>query len=83
MARITVFTTAWCGYCVRAKELLRQRGLEFEEVPLDGRASFREELRARTGGWMVPQILIDDRPIGGFTELWQLDKAGALSELVG
>ena len=73
-----MYTTRWCGYCVRAKALLRSRGLEFEEVSLDDDAAFREKLYELTGGWTVPQILIDDKPIGGYTELWRLDKSGQL-----
>ena len=80
MARITVYTTRWCGYCVRAKALLDAKGLAYEEIALDGDHGFRQTLRELTGGWSVPQILIDDEPIGGYTELWRLDKTGALDE---
>ena len=81
MARIQMYTTAWCGYCVRAKMLLEQRGLEFEEVRVDTDPEFRTKLEELTGGWTVPQIVIDGRPIGGYTELWQLDRAGELEAL--
>ncbi|MDP8910957.1 MAG: glutaredoxin, partial [Actinomycetota bacterium] len=67
-----------CGYCVRAKALLDSKGLSYEEIRLDDEPSFRQMLLERTGGWTVPQILIDGTPIGGFTELWRLDKAGEL-----
>ncbi len=80
MARIQVYTTRWCGYCVRVKALLESKGLEFEEVSLDGDPAFRQKLHDRTGGWTVPQILIDGRPIGGYTELWRLDREGRLDE---
>jgi len=73
-----MYTTAWCGYCVRAKALLEARGLEYEEISLDDDPAFRQRLLALTGSWTVPQILIDGRPIGGYTELWQLDRGGAL-----
>jgi glutaredoxin 3 len=81
MARIQMYTTGWCGYCVRAKALLDARGLEYEEILLDGQADFRARLQERTGGWTVPQIVIDGRPIGGYTELWQLDRQGGLERL--
>jgi glutaredoxin 3 len=81
MARIQVYTTAWCGYCIRAKALLEQRGLDFEEIRIDSQPDFRARLQEQTGGWTVPQIVIDGRPIGGYTELWQLDRAGALDGL--
>jgi glutaredoxin 3 len=81
MARIQMYTTEWCGYCVRAKALLKQRGLEFDEIRVDDDPNFRAKLQEMTGRWTVPQIVIDGRPIGGYSELWQLDRAGELEEL--
>ena len=80
MTRIQIYTTRWCGYCVRAKALLDAKGIAYEEISLDSDPAFRRNLFDLTGGWTVPQILIDDVPIGGFTELWRLDKSGALEE---
>jgi glutaredoxin 3 len=80
MARVQMYTTAWCGYCVRAKALLQSKGIEFKEINLGDDAGFRQKLLDLTGGWTVPQILIDGEPIGGYTELWQLDKNGRLEE---
>jgi glutaredoxin 3 len=77
-----MYTTAWCGYCVRAKTLLESRGLEYEEIFLDDDPAFRQRLLDLTGGWTVPQILVDGRPIGGYTELWQLDRRGRLETLL-
>jgi glutaredoxin 3 len=79
MARIRVYSTRWCGYCVRAKALLENRGIEYEEISLDDDPAFRQKLFDLTGGWTVPQILIDGRPIGGYTELWRLDRDGGLA----
>jgi glutaredoxin 3 len=81
VGRIQMYTTTWCGYCDRARELLRERDLPFEEVSLDDDPAFRRTLLDLTGGWTVPQILLDGRPIGGFTELSALDRAGLLGEL--
>jgi glutaredoxin 3 len=78
LARIQIYTTDWCAYCVRAKALLDGRGLEYEEISLDEDPAFRQRLLDLTGGWTVPQIVIDGRPIGGYTELWQLDRRGEL-----
>jgi glutaredoxin 3 len=78
MARIRVYTTRWCGYCVRAKTLLESKDVEYEEISLDDDPAFRQKLFDLTGGWTVPQILIDDTPIGGYTELWRLDRDGRL-----
>ena len=80
MRRITIYSTNWCGYCIRAKMLLEGKGIAYEEVVLDDEPDFRRRLHELTGGWTVPQILIDDTPIGGFTELWRLDRSGALDE---
>jgi glutaredoxin 3 len=77
-----MYTTEWCGYCVRAKSLLDSRRLPYEEIHLDDDPAFRQTLLDLTGGWTVPQILIDGRPIGGYTELWRLDRDGALDELL-
>ena len=76
-----MYTTHWCGYCVRAKTLLESREIEFEEISLDEDPGFRGRLLELTGGWTVPQIVIDGRPIGGYTELWQLDRSGELERL--
>jgi glutaredoxin 3 len=81
MATVQMYTTRWCGYCVRAKALLESRGIAFEEIELDDDPGFRQRLLELTGGWTVPQILIDGRPIGGYTELWQLDRSGELEDL--
>ena len=80
MARIQIYTTTWCGFCVRAKALLDSKGLEYDEIPLDDDPAFRQRLFDRTGGWTVPQILIDDEPIGGYSELRLLDRDGRLDE---
>ena len=79
MAEITLYTTRWCGYCVRAKALLDEKGLGYEEVNLDGDPRFRQRLFDLTGGWTVPQIVIDGRPIGGYVELWRLECEGKLA----
>ena len=73
-----MYTTRWCGYCVRAKALLDDKGLDYEEINLDDDPAFRQTLQELTGGWTVPQIVIDGTPIGGYTELWLLDQSGAL-----
>jgi glutaredoxin 3 len=78
VSKVVVYSTRWCGYCVRAKALLDAKGIEYEEITLDDNPGFRAELHELTGGWTVPQIVIDGTPIGGYTELWRLDKSGRL-----
>ena len=63
-----------------AKTLLDAKGLDYEEISLDDDPAFRRTVFDRTGGWTVPQILIDGEPIGGYTELWKLDRDGSLDE---
>lgn len=82
MHRIRIYTTRSCGYCVRAKALLDAKGLHYEEIRLDDDPDFRRTLHDLTGGWTVPQILIDGRPIGGYAELWRLDREGELDALL-
>ncbi len=81
MARITMYSTDWCGYCERAKVLLEQRGIPYVEVSLDQEPNFRHRLFELTGGMTVPQIVIDGKPIGGYIELWTLDREGELEGL--
>jgi glutaredoxin 3 len=80
VARVRIYNTRWCAYCIRAKALLDERGIEYDEVFLDDDPAFRQKLFDLTGAWTVPQILIDERPIGGYAELWRLDREGGLAE---
>jgi glutaredoxin 3 len=73
-----MYTKAYCSYCHAAKSLLKKRGLEFEEIPLAGNTAAEQEMRRLTGGRTVPQIIIDGKPIGGYTELVELDMEGEL-----
>ena len=81
MSEIVVYSTRWCGYCVRAKALLDSRGLPYEEILLDDDPHFRQRLYDLTGGWTVPQIVVDGKPLGGYDELWRLDRRGLLDRL--
>ncbi|HYA09375.1 MAG TPA: glutaredoxin domain-containing protein [Gaiellaceae bacterium] len=82
MRRIEMYTTEWCGYCVRAKAFLDARQLPYDEIRLDDDPAFRQRLLDLTGGWTVPQILVDGRPIGGYDELRLLDRDGRLDALL-
>ena len=82
MSRVQIYTTRWCGYCVRAKTLLKSRGIPFEEISLDDDSAFRQTVFDLSGQWTVPLILIDGRSIGGYTELWRLDREGRLGDLL-
>jgi glutaredoxin 3 len=81
MARVEVYTTPMCPYCVAAKRLLAERGIPFDEVDVAEDASLRAEIVQRSGRRTVPQIFIDGHAIGGFEELRALDVAGDLEAL--
>ena len=78
--RIRLYTTQWCGYCIRAKALLDARGLAYEEVALDHDPAFRQRVYDLGGQWTVPLVTIDGGPIGGYDELAALDRSGLLAE---
>lgn len=82
MARVVVYTTQYCPYCVRAKALLRHKGVAFEEIDVGDDDAIRERMVEASGRRTVPQIFIDDVPIGGFEELKELDDQGALDRLL-
>lgn len=80
--RVRVYTTLICPYCIRAKSLLEQRGIAFEEVDVTEDRAARAWLVEATGRRTVPQIFIGDEPIGGFTDLRELDLSGELAKKV-
>jgi glutaredoxin 3 len=83
MARIEIYTTMFCGYCARAKQLLKSKGAAFEEIEVDMDAGARDRMVARAGGRRtVPQIFIDGEHIGGCDELHALDRAGKLDPML-
>jgi glutaredoxin 3 len=78
--RIRLYTTQWCGYCLRAKALLDARGLVYEEISLDDDPAFRQTVYELGRRWTVPLVLIDGVPVGGYDELAALDRSGRLAE---
>lgn len=80
MARVTVYTTRDCPFCVLAKRLLESRGIAFEEIDVSGDDALRTALVQRTGRRTVPQIFIDDEPIGGYDALAAMDARGELKD---
>lgn len=83
MARVKIYSTGVCPLCQKAKALLQKWNVPFEEVRIDtDRGRLAEFARVTHGARTVPQILIDDKCIGGFTELTELHMEGGLDELV-
>ena len=80
---IVMYSSGWCGYCSRARALLQGKGITFREVKVDEDPADRQAMLARSGGRRtVPQIFIGDRHVGGFDELYALDRSGELDTLV-
>ena len=82
MAEIIIYTTPICPYCVRAKQLLKQKGAEWTEVDISRDANERMALMERTKQRTVPQIFINDQHVGGFDDLYALDRAGKLDAML-
>ena len=82
MARVEIYTTPSCPFCVRAKRLLQARGIPYDEIDVAADPDLRADLVQRTGRRTVPQIFIDGEPIGGFEELAALDASTRLTNLV-
>jgi len=76
--QIKMYTKGYCSFCYAAKNLLAKRGLEYEEISLLDNSHAEQEMRQLTGKSTVPQILINDTPIGGYTELVEMDMEGEL-----
>jgi glutaredoxin 3 len=83
MNKVLMYTTQVCPYCVRAKALLKQRGVaEIEEVRVDMDAAQRDRMIELTGRRTVPQIFIGDTHVGGCDDLMALDQRGGLLPLL-
>jgi len=72
MNTVTVLTSPTCSYCHAAKSLLKQQGVDYQEIDLVKQAEQGQQLLIKSGQRTVPQIFINDKPIGGFTELSEL-----------
>jgi glutaredoxin 3 len=83
MAIVEIYTSAFCGYCHRAKRLLQSKGVAFTEVDVMGDPLKRREMIERANGrTSVPQIFIDGRHVGGCDDLYALERAGKLSPML-
>jgi glutaredoxin 3 len=83
MPRIEIYTTRYCGYCQSAKALLTRKGLTFSEIDVTGDQEGRSQMVQRANGRMtVPQIFIGATHVGGYDDLYALDRAGRLDPLV-
>jgi glutaredoxin 3 len=81
-AKVVMYATGWCPYCSRARELLKKKGVDLEEIDVDARPEARAEMMARTGRRTVPQIFIGSTHVGGCDDLHALEARGGLDTLL-
>lgn len=82
MSAVSIYTTRFCPYCVQAKRLLGSKGVAYDEVAVDGDSALRQKMMKLSGRHTVPQIWIGQTHVGGFDDLWALDRAGKLDALL-
>jgi glutaredoxin 3 len=82
MAKIEIYTTPYCPYCLSAKALLTRKGVSFTEINVSGDPEGRRKMIERSRGYTVPQIFINGTPIGGSDELHMLERQGKLDPLL-
>lgn len=80
---ITIYTTAFCPYCVRAKMLLDKKGVSYNEIAVDQQPDKRIEMEMKSGGNSVPQIFIGAKHIGGCDDMYELEMDQELDALLG
>jgi glutaredoxin 3 len=81
--QVVMYRTDWCPYCARARRLLEEKGVPFEEIDIEVRPDARAEMIERSGGQStVPQIFIGGTHIGGSDDLYELDSSGGLDRLL-
>ena len=83
MPKVKIYTTPICPYCVRAKALLGKKGVPVEEIDVLSNDAARQEMLSKSNGMRtVPQIFVGDTHVGGYDQLYALDKAGKLDPLL-
>ena len=83
MAEVVIYSSDYCPFCMRAQQLLASKGVDFQEICVDGEPAVRAELTRLAGGrTSVPQIWIGDTHVGGCDELYACARAGQLDELL-
>ena len=79
---VTLYMSDWCPYCQQARDLLTRKQVVFTEIDVEGLPKFREEMIARSNRRTVPQIFIGDKHVGGYDDLFELDRSGELDRLI-
>jgi glutaredoxin 3 len=81
-AEVTMYSTRFCPYCIRARALLENKGVAYTDIGVDGQPALRREMTERSGRHTVPQIWIDGRHVGGYDDLALLERRGELDQLL-
>jgi glutaredoxin 3 len=79
---ITIYTTRFCPYCIRARFLLENKGVAYRDIGVDARPELRREMMERSGRHTVPQIWIGGQHVGGYEDLARLERQGRLDALI-
>jgi len=82
MSKVVMYTTRFCPYCMRARQLLSQKGVQFEDIAVDNDPKMRQKMVKLSKRHTVPQIWIGDRHVGGCDELMALERQGKLDSLL-
>lgn len=82
MPNVVIYSSDWCPYCMRAKQLLQSKGVQYEEIKVDGKPDVRAEMTRKAGHTSVPQIWIGPTHVGGCDDLYALERAGKLDALL-
>lgn len=82
MAEVVLYSKPWCPYCIRAKHLLKSKGVEFTDIDVTDKPDLRAEMEQRSGRNTVPQIWIGATHVGGCDDLYALERAGKLDALL-
>ncbi len=80
---VVMYSTRFCPYCMRARRLLKNKGVEFTEIAVGGNSELWAEMEQRSGRNTVPQIFINDESVGGFDEIAALNRQGELDPKLG
>lgn len=81
-AAVIMYSTRFCPYCVRARQLLQSKRVDYRDIAVDGQPELREEMIQRSGRYTVPQIWIGEQHVGGYDDLALLERQGRLDKLL-
>jgi len=82
-AKVIIYSTRFCPYCMRARRLLKQKGVDYEEIPVGGDKELWVEMEQLSGRNTVPQIFINNVSVGGYDDIAHLNQIGELDQLLG